>query len=96
LTKSTKGPIHTRKEVAKIAAVSEDTIRIFKEGSMVNKFRLARMQEGKKQIEVATESGVPVSVLSLIENGWRFPTPSQVEKLEKTLPKLKELMERNE
>ena len=58
---------------------------------MINKFKLARMQEGKKQMEVSIQTGIHYSVLSQLENGWRNPTPDQLRKLEKALPKLKNL-----
>lgn len=57
---------------------------------MVNRFRLARMREGKKQIELAKQIRIHYSILSQIECGWRIPTPRQLKKLMKALPELKE------
>jgi hypothetical protein len=37
-----------------------------------------------------------LSLLSLFENGWRIPTPKQLKKLMKALPKLKEVVAEEE
>jgi transcriptional regulator with XRE-family HTH domain len=58
--------------------------------NMVNKFRLARMRLGKKQIELAKQIGIHPTILSQFECGWRIPTPRQLKKLIKALPELKE------
>lgn len=58
---------------------------------MVNRFRMARLEEGKKQIEVAIRAGIPVATLSQFENGWRIPTPPQMKKLKRILPRLRDL-----
>lgn len=58
---------------------------------MINRFRMARLEEGKKQIEVAIRSGIPVTTLSQFENGWRVPTPRQMKKLKRILPRLRDL-----
>lgn len=57
---------------------------------MVNRFKLARMQEGKLQIEIAKKARIPVATLSQLENGWRNPTPRQLKKLKRVLPRLEE------
>ena len=58
---------------------------------MVNKFKLARIEEGKKQIELSVQTGIPIATLSQLENGWRNPTPEQLRKLMGALPKLRDL-----
>ena len=58
---------------------------------MTNEFRLARIFSGKKQIEVSRETGIPVSILSQLEMGWRNPTPGQLEKLRTVFPQLGKL-----
>ena len=63
---------------------------------MVNRFKMARLEEGKKQIEVAMRAGIPVSTLSQFENGWRIPTPRQLKKLKKILPRLQELIQKGD
>lgn len=55
----------------------------------ITKYKIARLAENKKQMELALEAGIPTSVLSQIENGWLNPNPHQVEKLERVLPKLR-------
>lgn len=60
---------------------------------LVNRFRLARVLEGKLQIEVSKQTGINVSLLSQLENGWRNPNPRQLRKLMKALPKLGDLDE---
>lgn len=55
---------------------------------MVNRFKLARLEEGKKQIQVPIETRIPLCTLSAFENGWRVPRPTELEKLKKALPKL--------
>lgn len=57
---------------------------------MTNKFKLARILEGKKQIELSAETNIPVSTLSQIECGWRNPNSTQLEKLKRALPRLDE------
>ena len=56
----------------------------------VNKFKVARVLEGRKQIEVAREAGMSLTVLSMIENGWLNPKPEQEKKLRRALPRLEE------
>ncbi|MDP2971704.1 MAG: helix-turn-helix domain-containing protein [Deltaproteobacteria bacterium] len=62
---------------------------------LVNRFRLARMQEGKLQIEIEKQTGINHCILSQMENGWRIPTPNQLKRLMKALPKLKEVVAEN-
>lgn len=57
---------------------------------LVNRIRLARMQEGMLQIELAKKAKIHVSILSQLENGWRNPTPRQLKKLKRVLPGLEE------
>jgi transcriptional regulator with XRE-family HTH domain len=57
---------------------------------MVTKFYVARHLEKKSQLQVAAESGIHVSVVSQLENGWRIPTPDQLKKLKKALTRLEE------
>jgi hypothetical protein len=65
---------------------------LFSGGGMmeVNKFKVARVLEGKKAIEIAHEARIPPSVYSLIENGWLIPKPEQLRRLERLLPKLRQ------
>ena len=56
----------------------------------LTKFKMARLEAGKKQIELSIETKIPVSTLSQIECGWRNPNPVQLEKLRKALPHLKD------
>ena len=63
---------------------------------MKNRFRLARMREGKKQCEIAKRARINVAIISQIECGWRIPTPRQLKKLVKALPELKEVVAQNE
>lgn len=58
---------------------------------MMNRFRLARMRQGKKQIELAKQIGIHPTIISQFECGWKIPTPRQLKKLEKALPELKEI-----
>jgi transcriptional regulator with XRE-family HTH domain len=60
-----------------------------------NKFKLARMQEGLRQVELSLKTRIPVATLSGLENGWRNPTPKQLKRLMKVLPKLKEVVAEN-
>lgn len=55
----------------------------------INRFKLARIEEGKKQIELSIQTGIPPCTISQLENGWRNPTPDQLERLAKVLPTLK-------
>ena len=55
---------------------------------MPSKFKIARVLLGKSQLQVAAESGIHTSIVSQLENGWRIPTPSQVERLRRVLPNL--------
>jgi len=48
------------------------------------------MRQGKKQIELAKQTGINPTILSQFECGWRIPTPRQFKKLVKALPELKE------
>jgi ribosome-binding protein aMBF1 (putative translation factor) len=61
---------------------------------MVNRdgyrYRLARMQQGLLQVELAKKTKINVSILSQFENGWRIPTPRQLRKLKRVLPRLGE------
>lgn len=57
-----------------------------------NGYKLARMYEGMLQIELAKKAGIHVSILSGFENGWRIPTPRQLKKLKRVLPRLEELI----
>lgn len=57
---------------------------------MPNVFRVARVLSGRKQIEVAREAKIPISVLSMIENGWMNPKPEQLKRLRRALPRLEE------
>jgi hypothetical protein len=47
------------------------------------------------QIEVSKQTRINVSLLSQMENGWRIPTPNQLKRLMKALPKLKEVVAEN-
>lgn len=58
---------------------------------MPNEFKLARILSGKKQLEICKETGISVTVLSLLENGWKDPTPGQLEKLRTVFPQLGKL-----
>jgi transcriptional regulator with XRE-family HTH domain len=60
---------------------------------MINKFKLARILEGRRQIEVAREAGIALNALSMIENGWLNPKPEQLEKLKRVLLKLEDAEE---
>jgi transcriptional regulator with XRE-family HTH domain len=40
----------------------------------LNALRLARLKAGKTQCEAAIETGIPQSVLSLLERGFKEPT----------------------
>jgi len=55
---------------------------------MINKFKLARLLTGKKQVDVSRETSIHPATLSLIENGRLIPTPKMVERLKKVLPNL--------
>ncbi len=55
---------------------------------MVNKFKIARIIAGRKQVELSKKIGIPARVLSEIENGWRIPNPRQLKKLQEELPEL--------
>ena len=57
---------------------------------MPNVFRVARVLSGRKQLEVAREAKIPISVLSMIENGWLTPKPAQLKRLKRVLPRLEE------
>ena len=51
-------------------------------------FKLERIKSNLKALEVARKSGLNVSRLSLIENGWAEPRPDEIEKLRRVLPGL--------
>ncbi len=51
-------------------------------------FKIARLLDGKRQREIAAETGISVSYLSAFECGWRRLPDQQIAKLEKALPKL--------
>lgn len=57
----------------------------------ITNFKLARFLLGESQLQVAARAGIHVSVLSQLENGWRNPTPDQIQKLERALPNLQEV-----
>jgi len=47
----------------------------------LSRLRLARLQAGKSQYEVASETGIPQPYLSLFERGYREPKPEQLSAL---------------
>ena len=53
--------------------------------------KIARALEGMTQLELAARAGIHVTVVSQIEHGWRVPTPDQLSKLKRALPRLKEV-----
>lgn len=55
---------------------------------MATIFKLERIKANLKALEVARKTGLTTSRLSLIENGWADPTPVEIEKLKRVLPKL--------
>jgi transcriptional regulator with XRE-family HTH domain len=63
---------------------------------MINVFKLARLEKGITQLQLAKETGIYHSRLSEIECGWRIARPDELTRLEKALPKLKELMGKDE
>jgi transcriptional regulator with XRE-family HTH domain len=52
---------------------------------MGSKIREARKRLGLKLLAVERRTGINVSTLSLIENGWRRPNAYQAEQIKKVL-----------
>jgi len=55
---------------------------------MPTKLKILRIIAGRKQLEVARKTRIPVSTLSQIECGWRVPNSSQLKKLVREFPEL--------
>ena len=54
----------------------------------VTRLKVLRVLEGISQLELAAKTGIDVSVISQLENGWRIPKPDQLKKLAEVLPEL--------
>jgi transcriptional regulator with XRE-family HTH domain len=52
---------------------------------MATNWKLERVRQNLKALEVARKAGLHPSKLSLIENGWVEPTAVEVEKLKRVL-----------
>lgn len=52
---------------------------------MFNKVKEVRTRMGLKQLALARKTGIDRSILSLIENGWKRPSPDQAERIRTVL-----------
>jgi len=48
-------------------------------------FKIARIRQGRKQLEIAREARVHPTRLSKIENGWEEARPDEVERISTAL-----------
>ena len=47
--------------------------------------KMARMSKGISQLQLSELTGINNSKLSMLENGWRQPTPFEIQKIERVL-----------
>ncbi len=56
---------------------------------MATDIKLEIVKSGLKSLEVARLTGISVSRLSLLNNGWAEPRPDELERLRRVLPRIK-------
>jgi transcriptional regulator with XRE-family HTH domain len=52
---------------------------------MKNRVKEIRQRAGLKQVALASRTSIDQSVLSLIENNWKKPTPAQADRIKEVL-----------
>lgn len=48
-------------------------------------FKIARIKQGRKQLELARETNIHATRLSKIENGWEKPRPDELSAIRQAL-----------